>query len=73
MFGVLSQTQLKFESLECRCANVSDNETMNLSYMKWRIPQKMTMEKAMFKGIQGEDVKCNKRNYTNVQATLTSK
>ena len=40
------------KSLECECANVSD-ETMNLSYMKWRTPQTMAMEKAMFKGIQG--------------------
>ena len=33
MFGVLSQTQLLFESLDGECASVID-ETMNLRYMK---------------------------------------
>ena len=52
MFGVLSQTQLLFESLDGEYASVI-MKPMKLCYMKWITPQAMVREDAMFEGIQG--------------------
>ena len=57
MFGVLSQTQLYWlniliEYIDSECASVI-MKPMKLCFMKWRTPQIMAMEEAMFEGIQG--------------------